>query len=158
MDYSHGIKDPKCLAPARTQFLASTLMPSSTVARIEDLFWNTLAFLSFQTSQETSIISEEIVFLRCPRPRIVLVHHSWIEEIPTQSAVSSSGVSSQHLTTFQMRMKNLHWNIMCAAVSGSLLQSWHKLQFGHPRRCSRSAVQTLFLLMSHAKNLHLGGA
>src|SRR4051812_30621595 len=57
-----------------------------------------------------------------------------------------------------MCMENLHWNIICAVVSGSLLQSWHKLQFGHPRSCSRSAVQIMFLLMSQTKNLHLGGA
>jgi hypothetical protein len=68
--------------------------------------------------------------------------------------VSKSARPSHSLSSFHTRSENLHWKIICAAVSGALLQSWQGPQLGHPLRMRRSAVHIRFCRINHAKVLY----
>ena len=65
-NYSRGIMLHKFLAPARHQSTISSLILAMSMVEVECWFWKTFAFLSFQTSQPTSIAKEAIAFLRGP--------------------------------------------------------------------------------------------
>ena len=62
--YSRGTREPKCFAPASTQFLAYKWMLLISKEGREDLLLKALAFVSFQISQQASMRSEETALLR----------------------------------------------------------------------------------------------
>jgi hypothetical protein len=80
--YSPGIILPNFLAPAKTQRRASNFILSRTTKEGELLFRNTLAFLSFQSSQTVSNMREDKA-LRCGEAPVARsFHHSSMLRAP----------------------------------------------------------------------------
>jgi hypothetical protein len=74
--YSHGIKALKCFAPAIPQRAALLLMEEIIKAGMDATFFNTLAFLSFQSSQAVRS-SKDVMPFRCePWVPEIAHHHS----------------------------------------------------------------------------------
>ena len=132
------------MAPAETHRLASSRVLPTIIIEGEEVFLKTLAFLSFQSSQETNIRSEAIPFRDGERARESLVHQSLTLFIVAQSCVERSTSPILALIVFQTVIEKRHWNRRWAADSWTWLRSGHKPQFGHPLRCSLSAVQTYY--------------
>ena len=148
----------KCLAPAMLQSEVSFLILATTTPTGTALLRKIRAFLSFHNSQEISSIKEasglcDWVFLLA-----LWLHHSLTEVASLQSEGCTSWRPSQSLIIRQTLKVYRHWNRRWAADSWTCLHSGQRLQFGHPRRWSLSAVQILLFIANQAKNLHLGGA
>jgi hypothetical protein len=158
MSYSRGINALKYLAPAIPQRAALLLMEEIIKAGMEATFFNTLAFLSFQSSHAVRRSKDTRPFRRLPWALEIAQHHSWRLSKLLQRLVSKSTRPRQSLKPFQTRMEYLHLKMRWAADSGSLLQSWQGPQFSHPLRNRRSDVHTLFWRINQAKVLHFGGS
>jgi hypothetical protein len=65
-NHSGGIKDPKCLAPAKLQRAASPLILSTMILGKDEIFRKTLALRSNQISLDASMISDAKDFLLAP--------------------------------------------------------------------------------------------
>jgi hypothetical protein len=146
--YSPGSKSPDLLAPANTHNLASSLILSTITNVGECLFRKTLAFLSFQSSQTVSKVREANALRWGVGPSAKLLHHSlmlrsdhnlgWMPWRPSHSLrISQILIEKRQLTK--------RWStdsVVC-------LQSGQAPQFGHPRFCNLSAVQSPFWRASH---------
>lgn len=62
-DYSRNIRDPNFFALTEIQRFASSVIVFSKIGGGALLCQNTLAFLSFQTIHDTSMVSEALAFL-----------------------------------------------------------------------------------------------
>ena len=149
---------PKCLAPARIQFFASSLIFWNRAISITDLLFSSgdVPFFPNLPGQQGDgrfrplgwVVGAFIIACcQCASTVCRLAPKSWTKE----------GQESHEAAACQIRLEYLHSNRMCLAVSPRLLHSWHKGSWGHPLIARRSEVHSLFCTTSHGKNLHFGG-
>uniref|UniRef100_A0A8R7V050 Uncharacterized protein n=1 Tax=Triticum urartu TaxID=4572 RepID=A0A8R7V050_TRIUA len=156
--HSRGITTPKFFAPAITHNLTSSLMfRTSTAVGVAELR-KTLALRFFQISQETSIKREVIADREGALDWAIRSHQSFTEVAVLHSVGMTSWSPSHWTMSHHTLTEKRQWQRRCVEDSPVCIQRGQRPQFGHPRRASLSAVQTLFCITSQAKNLHFGGA
>ena len=89
-NYSRNRKDPNFFAPAVIQRFASSMMVLSRVGGGLLLCRNTLAFLSFQMTHDTSMVIEAFAFRLVVPTTLVLAHHVLTESKELHADVSMS--------------------------------------------------------------------
>ena len=145
-------------APAAIQAETSYLILPSTEVKLDSLLLKILALRSFQMIHIISSARLRIAFCGVPNKVMVLDHDSnavfaifQFDGFRSGSWIHSAMLSQILLVKRQSASK-------CRAVSIVCLQRAQEVLCGHPRLASLSEDQTLFWRISHAKNLHFGGA
>lgn len=122
---------------------AFSFILAKMVVGMEETFLLTHAFISFPISHEVIITSMLRAFLFLPCKWMTEYHQSFTVWKLPQELIAKPSSPSQFLRLVQTRIVWRHLKRICAAGSGTLLQSWHSPKFGQPLRWRRSAVQTL---------------
>ena len=139
--YSRDMSDPRFLAPAVTHRFASVMMLLSKMVGGALLLRKTLAFLSFHTVHETSMVSEAMAFLCVVPPPARLSHHFFTKPSKCQEVTSKFSSRNFSLTKPQSLNVKRHLKKRCAPHSCTLLQRGQSPQFIHPRLSNLSTVQ-----------------
>jgi hypothetical protein len=145
----------RCFAPAKIHSLASSLIFWSTAKFVDSVRSKTLAFLSFQISQQTSIMSERRPFLLVPGAFDIAVHHFSSVSLGGHALGCKLEFWVQVVISFQRRFVNLQSRKRWRPVSTWSRHSVQVPWFSHLRASNLSAVQTQFWIASQPKNLNL---
>jgi hypothetical protein len=118
---------------------------------------NTQELRFFQITQATKIIRESSPFLKLFSTFLILWHHQAENRVQPDCVAMASKPSLLRIKLQTCLAKTQETRI-CWMVSSAWSQRGHAVGWGRPLLANLSAVQTLFLIASHTKNLHLKGA
>jgi hypothetical protein len=116
------------------------------------------ALRSFKNSQMTRSVRLRSALLGWSGRVVIVVHHCSTSSDSGQVVGRRSECVVQAATISQTRLVYLQPANRWCAVSIVVRHKMQESLCGQPRCASLSADQTRFYVMSHAKNLHLGGA